>query len=163
MSKSLDTKIPLWRILTGLSILTVGFLSPLATPAIWELPISDALKTVISGALIFGIPEVLMIAGIAVMGKEAWDWIKLKLWSGLNFVSPQRVSKSRYYFGVILFSLCLIEGAVELNSTYIQSWVGSNTSIFQWSMNILFALSFFIAGGEFWDKIRAIFIYDPSK
>ena len=144
-------------------MLVVGFICPLATPLLWELPLSDSIKTLISGALIFGIPEVLMISAIAVMGKEAWEWIKSKLWSGLEFVSPQRVSKTRYYVGVVLFSVCLIEGAVELNSTYIQNWIEKDSTTFQWVMNILFASSFFIAGGEFWDKIRSIFIYNSDK
>jgi len=127
---------------------------------VWNMNLPDAVKTVISGALVFGIPEVLMIAAIAIMGKETWEWIKSKLWGALEFISPQKVSKTRYYVGVSLFSFCLIEGAVELNSTLIQTWLGDSLLAFQWTMNVLFLLSFIIAGGDFWDKIRALFIYD---
>ena len=128
--------------------------------AVVEIGLPDEINAVLIGGLVFGIPEVLMIAAIAVMGREAWDVIKNYLHGILTFISPQKVGKQRYYIGVVLFSLCLIEGVFELHTALIQEWIGPNIGVFHWTMNILFVLSFFIAGGDFWDKLRKLFVYD---
>ena len=160
MAKNTTQPVSSLRVLSGAAVLFSGFLSPLATPLVWELPLPSGFKTLLSGALVFGIPEVMMIAGIALMGKPAWEKMKAGLKTGLSFISPQHVSRTRYYIGVSLFSLCLVEGVIELHFTLIQDFLGEHLGWYQWMMNILFLVSFFVAGGDFWDKIRSLFIYD---
>ena len=148
------------RIYGGLVLLVFGFLSPLLSFFVQDLDWHSGIKTLIIGGLVFGIPEVFMVIGIAVMGRETWEVLSARLHGFLSAISPQKVSRARYYAGLTLFCICLLEGAIEIHATFIREALGENISFFHWVMNILFLMSFIIAGGEFWDKIRGIFIYD---
>ncbi|HAW50726.1 MAG TPA: hypothetical protein DCX54_00115 [Flavobacteriales bacterium] len=151
------------RLLLGLILLIIGFLSPLLSFYIKDMDLPQGLKALVIGGLVFGIPEVFMVIGIAIMGRDAWEFLMSKLHDVLSFISPQRVSRTRYYIGVTLFSLCLVEGVIEIHSRYILDLLGERLVFFHWVMNLLFLLSFFIAGGDFWDKIRQLFIYGTER
>ena len=147
------------RLYAGLALLIIGFFSPLLSFYIESLQLPVGVKALLIGGLVFGIPEILILAAIAIMGKEAWDLLKNKLIGILTFIYPQKVSKGRYYAGVSLFAFCLIEGILEIHTDVIQHFVGDHLGLYQWGMNGLFILSFFIAGGDFWDKCRSLFLY----
>jgi len=149
------------KLILGSIILVVGFLLPLLIPLVLTLEISDAAKSIISGLLAFGIPEVFMIVAVAVMGKKGYEFIKSKAIKYLKrFAPPDTVSLLRYRMGLILFSLPVLLGIV-------QPYIGHFSTIFQdfplWFtivLDVIFISSFFVLGGDFWDKLSGLFKYD---
>jgi hypothetical protein len=150
-----------WRLQLGLAILIIGFASPLLIPVVTGSDLPSGWKTAISGALALGIPEVFSIIAIAIMGRAGFDAIKARFF---NFIKrhgpPDRVSKMRYRVGLVMFVLPLLFGWLGLYfAHYIPSYDDYRLAI-NISGDLLLLSSFLVLGGEFWDKIRALFIHD---
>ena len=73
-----------WRFPVGLSILIVGFISPVFIPLVTASSLSTAWKTALSGLLAAGIPEVFSIVAIAIMGKPGFNYVKGRLFAFLK-------------------------------------------------------------------------------
>jgi hypothetical protein len=152
------SKVRLWA---GGFVLVVGFLSPLAIPLVTSSGLSLGLKSTLAGLLAFGIPEVFTLIAVSIMGKAGFDFIKSKLARLLKpFAPPDRVSHNRYRFGLIFFILPLLFG-------FLQPYIGHYLTIFETPpvfyyiiSDVVFLSSFFILGGEFWDKLRGLFSYN---
>ena len=148
------------RLILGGSILVIGFMSPLLIPLVTSTGWSVAVKTTISGLLAFGIPEVFMLIAVAVMGKQGYEFIKNKFLKYLRRFAPaDEVSLSRYRIGLIMFSLPLLLG-------WLQPYPGHYLPYFRqvpvWQYVIadfMFVSSFFVLGGDFWDKFSGLFKY----
>ena len=108
MTHSKDrTKVPVSRLVIGMTVLVAGFLSPLAIPLVASSGLPPRWAAAISGFLLFGIPEIFMLFAIAIMGRESFDFLKQKLAAWLRKLAPpDEVSLLRYRFGLLLF--CLI-------------------------------------------------------
>ena len=66
-----------WRFRLGVIILVVGWLIPLLIPVVARTSLATGWKTIISGLLAVGIPEVFTVAAIAIMGKSGYNLIKM--------------------------------------------------------------------------------------
>lgn len=81
-------QIPQGRLILGVTILVIGFMSPLLIPLVIGTSWPVGVKTTISGLLAFGIPEVFMLIAIAVMGKQGYEYIKDKAFKYLKRFAP---------------------------------------------------------------------------
>ena len=150
-----------WRLRLGLIILIVGFLSPLSIPLITATELSSKWKAIISGALAVGIPEVFSIVAIAIMGKAGFNYIKARVFGFLKkHGPPDRVSRTRYHIGLAMFMLPILFGwLAPYVSQYIPGYEAHRLLINIVGDLMLFT-SLFVLGGDFWDKVRALFIHD---
>jgi hypothetical protein len=99
------------RLSIGGAVIIVGFLSPLLIPLVASTNWSIGLKSAISGFLALGIPEVFMIIGVAIVGKDGYQFLKEKLLVFLKqFAPPDFVSPLRYRIGLIMFGLPIVIG-----------------------------------------------------
>ena len=73
-----------WRFRLGLILLVVGWLSPLCIPVVTATDLPAKWKTIISGMLAVGIPEVFTILAIAIMGKSGYNRIKKAIFNFLK-------------------------------------------------------------------------------
>jgi hypothetical protein len=150
-----------WRLRLGLAIFIIGFASPLLIPVITATDLTSGWKTAISGVLALGIPEVFTIMAIAIMGKAGFNAIKIRFFSFIKKHGPaDRVSKSRYRVGLVMFALPLLIGAAGPYMIHnIPSYQTHQLSIGIVG-DLLLVSSLLVLGGEFWDKIRALFVHD---
>ena len=149
-----------WRFRLGLTILIVGWLCPLLIPIIAKTSLSTEWKTIISGLLAIGIPEVFTVAAIAIMGKDGYNLIKKRIFSFLKkHGPPDRVSLTRYRIGLVMFVLPVVFG--WLGPYGAQKIPGYEAHRFVVSVigDLMLIASLFVLGGDFWDKIRALFIH----
>jgi hypothetical protein len=152
-----------WRFRLGLTILVVGWLSPLCIPVITATELPTRWKTIISGLLAVGIPELFTIAAIAIMGKSGYNLIKERIFGFLKkHGPPDRVSLTRYRIGLVMFVLPILFG--WLGPYGAHQIPGYETHRFFVSLigDVMFVASLFVLGGDFWDKIRALFIYSAK-
>ena len=153
-------KPPKGRLLLGTIVLVLGFLSPLLIPLVLNAGWPAGLTSVVSGLLAFGIPELFMIIAVAIMGKEGFDYLKRYLSLVLRkYGPPDEVSKTRYRIGLVLFVLPLL---VSIFSPYfgdkIAAFSSSQTTIMI-VLHISMVLSLIVLGGDFWDKLRSLFVH----
>ena len=136
----------------------IGFLSPLLIPVVTASEWSPGVKTVVSGLLAFGIPELFILLAVAVMGKSGYEYIKVKIGSLMKpFAPPDQVSLTRYRIGLVLFCSPLLFGGLL---PYAAHFFPSLETLPLWPYivsDLVFVTSFFILGGDFWDKVSGLF------
>jgi hypothetical protein len=97
------------------------------------------------------------------MGKSGYAYIKNRVFGFLKqHGPPQKVSRGRYRIGLALFCLPLLFGWLSL---YISNWVPgllNNPLPYAIAGDILIVTSLVVLGGDFWDKIRSLFIHDAE-
>ena len=146
------------KLILGVIILVLGFMSPLLIPFVVgsDLPISY--KKILSGLLAFGIPELFMLIAVAVVGKDGYVFIKEKALKYLKRFAPSdEVSLNRYRIGLILFSVPIIIGIAQPYLAYYISFFKELPLWWYITSDILFVSSFFVLGGDFWDKLSGLF------
>ena len=128
--------------------------------AVAALGLGTTLTATVSGALLFS-AEILGIVSIAIMGKSGFTYIKTRVFSFLKqHAPPATVSSVRYRIGLVMFSIPILFAWV---SVYIPEFIlGFESNPATWALggDILLVMSLFVLGGDFWDKIRALFVYD---
>jgi hypothetical protein len=155
-------KIPGKKLLFGLLIFIVSILSPLFIPFVIQLNISASLKTIISGLLVFGVPEIGMLLAVAILGKDGFNYLKSLLFFWLKqAVTSTNVGRTRYRIGITLFSATFIIGFLLPYINYFSSTPAYKYQYYLiFTLDFLFFISLFILGGSFWDKLKALFNYD---
>lgn len=149
-----------WRFRAGATIFVLGFAAPLAIPLVVASGLPTAWKTVLSGTLALGVPEVLMVAAAAVMGKEGFAELKQRFGRFLKeYGPPEQVSRARYRVGLVMFTLPLV---LAFLGPYVGGYFpgyGAHRQIWAVTTDVVFVASFFVLGGGFWDKLRALFVH----
>ena len=149
------------KLIIGSVLFVLGFFSPLLIPNVLASDWSTATKTLISGLLAFGIPEVFILIAIAIMGKKGYEYIKMKVGKYLKpYLPMDQVSQARYNFGLVLFSIPLIAGLLQPYLAFFSSFFKEIPLWFHIGLDVMFVIAIFILGGDFWDKLRGLFQYD---
>ncbi len=148
------------RMVVGTIVFIVGFMAPLLIPLVTRSELSVAWKTTLSGLLMAGIPELFMIITAGILGKEGYQYLKSKVMLFLKkHGPPQIVSRSRYKFGLVLFSIPLLLALLFPYLEHHFSQLEGAAMYIHVGGDILLLISLFVLGGEFWDKIGALFTY----
>ena len=151
---------PKSRLILGGAIFIAGFLSPLLIPVVADSDLSTEWKTLLSGVLVLGLPEVFMLIAVAILGKPGFEYLKAHLW---RLIRPaDKVSVTRYRIGLFMFFLPILFGWLL---PYLESWL-TVLEIHRIKLaiigDIIFATSLFVLGGNFWLKIESLFSYDDN-
>ena len=152
---SADTRLKL-----GVALLIIGLVMPVG--ALWvaatEWP--TAVKTVVSGILLFGF-EVMLVPAIALMGKDNFERIRNGAIRLLKTVKPAgNVSKRRYTTGLYMLVCPTLYAWI---ASYAPSWLPEDYVLRVWvnlGLDVVTLASLFVLGGDFWDKVRALFLHD---
>ena len=152
---------PGWRLRLGLTILVIGFSSPLLIPLLAASSLSTKWKSLISGALALGIPEVFSIVAIAIMGKSGFNYMKDRIFTFLKkHAPPDRVSLRRYRIGLVMFVVPVLLGWLGPYVLHLIPGYEPNRLVASLMGDLIFLSSLLVLGGDFWDKVRALFIYE---
>ena len=151
---------PRGRLIAGSIVFISGFLSPAIIPLVLSTELSSGFKTTLTGLLALGIPELFMFIAAAILGKEGFSWLKQKIWSFFKkYGPPDQVSKVRYRLGLFMFCIPLILGWALPYFGHHIPFYEQNELWFFITGDVMFILSFFVLGGNFWEKIRSLFVY----
>jgi len=151
---------PKGKLITAGIIFSSGFLSPLLIPIVTSSGLSAGWKAALTGLLALGIPELFMMIAVAVAGKEGFKYIKSKVFGFLKkHGPPDTVSKARYSFGLVLFSMPLLSGWLLPYFTHLIPSYDENRYLINAAGDVIFLSGLFVLGGDFWDKLRSLFIY----
>jgi hypothetical protein len=148
-----------WRLKFGIALFGVSIGLPLLViPVLAAIGLSAGTVATVSGALIVG-SEILGIVAVAVMGKTGYTFIKNRVFGFLKqYGPPAEVGRARYNIGLVMFAMPLIFGWL---APYVVDWVPGypgNELYFAIFGDVLLLVSLFVLGGDFWDKLRGMFI-----
>jgi hypothetical protein len=146
------------RLAIGGTIFVVGILSPLLIPLVAASGLPAGWKTALSGLLLVGIPELAMLAAVAVMGKSGFAWLKGRVFALIRkHGPPDQVSALRYRAGLVLFLVPLLAGWLLPYVEHLAPAYLAHKLAFAVAGDIVFVVSLFVLGGDFWDKLRGLF------
>lgn len=149
-----------WRFKAGLAIICVMAGSWLTVPIMAAVGVPGTRIAALTGILFIS-NKVLLILVIAIMGKSGFQQLKRSVFGYVSNLAPSadlEVGPTRHKIGVVMFCLPLIAAFLE---PYIDTiWPGLRPNLWQAQVlgDAMFVGSFFVLGGNFWDKVRALFI-----
>jgi hypothetical protein len=127
------------------------------------LEISDGWKTFLSTGLVAGLPEIGMLAAVALLGKPGYALLKQKLFSIIKrHTEPAAVGPARYRIGLLMFCIPIAIGIMVPYFGYFFPDLGQLPLRAVIMIDLVFAASFLVLGAGFWEKIRALFVHHPE-
>ncbi len=149
------------RFYLGLISYVMAWILPLSGFLVVRLNLSPGVKAAIIGLLTMGIPELLVILAIVLLGKKNLLMIKDKILAFLKLIKPVAVvSRWRYRLGLVMFFSPIIPTYVM---AYVPQWLPDHSPqrlYVNLVADFLFLASLFVLGGDFWDKLQALFVCD---
>jgi hypothetical protein len=157
---STGNQLPKGRLISGALIFIIGVISPVFIPLVVTSGLPEWLIALLSGLLAFGIPELFMIIAVAILGKDGFAFLRSKLGTFLKpLAPPDEVSKIRYNVGLVLFSLPLIFAFLSPYLDLHFHFLEDIPFYINLISDLMLVSSVFVLGGNFWDKLRALFIH----
>lgn len=152
--------VPTGRLYVGSTIFVAGFLAPLLIPLVAASSLPAGLKAALSGLLALGIPELGMLVAVAVMGKPGFEFLKARLGRFFRqYGPPATVSPTRYTVGLVMFTLPLLLAWATPYAPYLLHGLDLNRLGLAVAGDLTWVTSLFVLGGDFWDKLRSLFVY----
>jgi hypothetical protein len=103
---------------------------------------------------------IMKVASVAILGKPSYLWIKSKFRHHfVRVIKPYHESRLRYNIGLVMFCLPVIPNyimayAPQILTDNFYERLGINIAI-----DTIFIASLFVLGGDFWDKLKALFSF----
>lgn len=149
-----------WRFRLGVIVFVVSFLSPALIPLVAASALSTELKATLSGFLALGIPEIGVLIAVAIMGKPGYDEMKRRIFGFLKqYGPPKEVSLARYRVGLVMFVGPMLFAWLLPYAEHFIAIPETPDLYVAAAGDVIFILSFFVLGGDFWDKVRALFVH----
>jgi hypothetical protein len=152
---SADTRLKL-----GVTLLIIGLIMPAGALLVAATDWSTTAKTAVSTICLLGL-EIMLIPAVALMGKDNYERIWAAAMSFLRNLKPAGdVGKTRYKIG-----LYMLVGPTlyAWTASYAPSWLPEDYVLRVWvnlGLDLITLTSLFVLGGDFWDKVRALFLHD---
>lgn len=144
-----------WRFRAGIGVFVLAY-------AVWGLvPIAafagvsaTGIATLTGGIVV--VNKIMLLASIAVMGKPGFERLKALLLRRLSGPGDT-VGPTRHAIGLVMFCLPLASAMFE---PYVDAiWPGLRPKMWEAQLvgDLMLVASFFVLGGDFWNKFRALF------
>ena len=161
MSVQPSSKPPRGRLALGATIFGLGVICPVFVPLVAASALPTAWKAGLSGLLVLGIPELFTLAAVAVLGKPGFQYLKGRIFGLLRRVAPpDRVGRVRYRMGLVLFGFPFLFGWL---GPYVLPHLPGDAQpglLVHVAGDVMVLASLFVLGGDFWDKLRSLFVHD---
>jgi hypothetical protein len=152
------------NLLLGGSFFVLSLICPVFIPVVRMLGLPENVKNIASGALVIGIPQVFTFLAVIVLGKKGFNLIKEKLFGYIKTLGPPKtVSKTRYRIGLVMFVSPLIFALLAPYAPEFIPYYEANRITINITGEIILLCSLVVLGGDFWDKLRALFIYEHKE
>lgn len=150
-----------WKYYTGMTCLVMSLVFPVFALFVPFLGLPTWLTATIIGLLTVGAPEVMILLAVGFLGKEGIQYFKAKLWAWFKRPQPFRpVPRWRYYGGLGI----MLASSIPLYLKAYSPHLLPQNPVVQFYIlvvsDLIFVLSFFVAGGEFWEKFKRLFVYE---
>jgi hypothetical protein len=143
---------PAGRLVAGVTVFVLGWIVTLASVS---LITSGPLPASIVPVVVFVLPKVGVLAAVAIMGKPGFAYLKNLVFGSLK--PAHDVSPLRHRIGVSMFAGAILISALEPYGFFRSGFAARNIQL-TLAVDLVLLASVFVLGGNFWDKIRALFV-----
>lgn len=149
-----------WRIKIGFATFIASVAWPILLPILPMIGVSTRSVAAFTGVMVV-VAEVMMLAAAAIAGKDGFAYIKQRIFGFIkSHGPPQVVSAARYKTGLVMISLPLLYAFLSpYLAKYIPGWAGYRV-VYALAGDILLLAGLIVLGGNFWDKLRSLFIHE---
>ena len=146
-----------WRFKCGVALFILMILLILLIPlaAVSGLPATTV--AAVTG-MIFVANKIILILTVAVMGKSGFQQLKQTVGGYMPSLTEGTISPTRHVVGLVMFCLPIITAMLEPYIDYLWPELRPNKWQFQVLGDLMLLASIFVLGGNFWGKIRALFV-----
>jgi hypothetical protein len=100
------------------------------------------------------------LSSIAILGKPSYEWIRYRIRHLYTRVAgAKKVSRTRYNIGLFMFVVPFIPNYIMAYAPHLFPQEYLIRTIIHSFFDVIFISSLFVLGGDFWDKLRALFMY----
>ena len=147
-----------WRFKLGIAMVALAIALWLLILLAGVLGVSAARIAAMTG-IVFIANKVLLLACIAVMGKTGFQQLKGIIFGHFKTLAPSdTVGPTRHAVGLAMFCLPLLSSMLEPYVDHLWPGLRPNRWELQALGDVMLVASFFVLGGDFWNKVRALFI-----
>jgi hypothetical protein len=152
-----------WRFQLGVLCFVAAFGVHLITVVVAAIGASAATVATIAGAN-FAANKILLLVTVGLLGRPGFNYLKSVVFSVLGRYAPaQTVSPMRYRVGLVLFAIPILFGWLSPYLTGIIPALVTEAVAFGIAGDLLLLVSLIVLGGDFWDKLKALFVYDARS
>ena len=150
---------PGFRLYLGAAIIIASFFMVPTGLFVTHFIHVNSMKAVILGFFWINGP-LWKIIGIAIMGKVSYYYIleHLKI-HYKTILKPKPVSRTRYYVGLVMFTVPFVPSYAMAYAPHLLPEFAAWRVYINIFNDLLFLSSLFVLGGDFWDKLRALFTF----
>lgn len=152
--------LPKSRLLLGGAIFILTQLAPIYIPLIAASGLTIGWKAFLSSLCVVGIPDLGILVSVALLGKPGFNYLRGRVFQSIRrYALPKTVSRNRYRLGLVLFWLPLLYGWLTPYLPLL--FPGYEIPLYAAvAGDLLLLLSLFVLGGDFWNKLRALFLWE---
>ena len=144
----------------GGGVFVLGQFSPLLVPLVVNSDLTAGWKTALSGLLMLGVPELAILAAVTILGKPGYEYLKGLILRFLKrHIVPREVSPARYRVGLVLFLIPILWGWLSPYLAHLVGGLEANRLWYAATGDLLLVVSLLVLGGDFWEKLRSLFVY----
>jgi len=157
-----------WKYYLGLFLFIYSFAPICTVELLFLLPLTTSEKA--SAALVYvGSGEIAFLCAVALLGKPFVELLKAKI-KGF-FISkkpaapPEPITKTQHAIGVTLFFMSFLPYPVAEAILFFGHPTGRDLHYLVAAMltgDVIFIISLFVLGGEFWERLKNLFEW-PGK
>ena len=147
-----------WRFKLGLGVIALMIVVWLLIPLAAALGASSGTIAAITGGILIG-NKVLLLLAVAIMGKAGFRDLKRTTFGHIaRFTPTSTVGPLRYRIGLVMFCVPIVSAIIDPYLHAIWPGLQSNSWQLELAGDAMLVASFFVLGGNFWDKLRALFL-----
>ena len=147
---------PKGRLLAGATVFALGWI---VTLAVVRIITTTALPSSLVPIVLFVAPKVGALAAVAILGKPGFIYLKNLAFGYLKPAAD--VSPMRHRIGIVMFVASMLLSFLEPYGFFLSEFAVPGVR-YALAIDLLLLASLFVLGGNFWDKIRALFIREAT-
>lgn len=104
-----------------------------------------------------------MLLAAMVLGKDGYHYLKKKSFALFKkYALPKAVGKTRHHIGITLFVFSIIAGWLSPYLAEFMPFFRRSQLLICFSADLIFLISLFVLGGDFWEKLKALFVFESK-
>ncbi len=162
MADKTTAALPRWRFVLGIALFFAAFV-PHVVLGLVIVTGAGAKVVGTMAAISFTLNKVFLLGSVIVLGRAGFDRLKSHVVGGLRrHVMRDEVGPWRYRIGLVLFVIPLVFAWKAPYVADLMPILGRHSKTVAVITDLIFILSLFVLGGEFWDKLRALFVREAT-
>jgi len=162
MAEAASTTIPPWRFKLGIASFFAAF-APHVVTGILMLSGANARTIATMAAISFTVNKLMLLLSVVLLGRSGFNELKKRL-AGVfqQYLMPDEIGPWRYRIGLAMFVVPLVFAWKAPYVTELMPLLGRHSTTAAIITDAIFVASLFVLGGDFWDKLRALFVRSAS-